>query len=284
VDPAAELGVFVVLGRQPAVNEDDVWPDKVIIEGERDEHDGEQWLAICSEDVATHMAHQGFTMATKTEEEGEPGASGDQSQSAANLSKEAGRPAQGRRTRRLVRLAELKGRDLVGLSVRCTSVGAEQQESRTVPISPDQPDSKAKGDKEWAKDHIVFVASGGDDTTPPGYPLCVSDSCLDLCFSRFKSCDRSMADKQRVERVLASRDTFRYYACGKDILSLAGESVLRRPIAMHHLLTCAVVPQNPLTTHTRHTTHTHTQHTQHTHTHTTHTHTTQNDNQVISAL
>lgn len=201
VDPDAELGVFVVLGRQLPVNEDDVWPDKGVSEDKRDEHDGEQWLAICSEDVATHMAHQGFTMATKIEEECEPGLSGDQSQLAANLVKEAGRPAQGRRKRQLVRLAELKGRDLVGLSVRCTGLGAEHQESRMVPISPYQPDSKAKGE---AKGHIVFVASGGDDTTPPIYPL-------------------SMTDKQRLERVLASRDTFRHSACSKNILSFTGE-------------------------------------------------------------
>ena len=111
-----------MLGRQLPVNEDDVWPDKGVSEDKRDEHDGEQWLAICSEDVATHMAHQGFTMTTKTEEECESGLSGDQSQPAANLVKEAGRPAQGRRKRQLVRLAELKGRETWSAS-RCGAPG-----------------------------------------------------------------------------------------------------------------------------------------------------------------
>jgi hypothetical protein len=62
-----------------------------------------------------------------------------------------------------------------------------------------------------------------------------------------------MTDKQRLERVLAARDTFRYYACSKNILSFTGASVLHHPIVMHQLLTCAIVLQ--YTTHnTRHTT------------------------------
>ncbi len=83
-----DLGAYIILGRR--------------LRHHTDEHDGDQWVVICSEVCAQHMAHQGFVFATTAS-------------SSADTT-----------TTKLVKLAELKGQDLVGLSARCPIAGQQE--------------------------------------------------------------------------------------------------------------------------------------------------------------
>jgi hypothetical protein len=90
-----------------------------------EEHEGDRWLAVCSADMALHMAHQGFVLALAP--------------SAASLSpfvtSKLPRIQPWTQTLQvelqLARLARLHGHELAGLWVRCPVPG---QESESVPI------------------------------------------------------------------------------------------------------------------------------------------------------
>ncbi len=87
INAKMHLGAYIILGRRLH---------------HTDEHDGDQWVVICSEVCAQHMAHQGFVFATTAS-------------SSADTT-----------TTKLVKLAELKGQDLVGLSARCPIAGQQE--------------------------------------------------------------------------------------------------------------------------------------------------------------
>jgi hypothetical protein len=129
VAPDQELSLFVVLGRrrQMPSEEDngDGDDDKLArddadqaIELEQDrggvgsatDHDGDGWLALCTQEAATVLTHQCFVLA---------------------LAPEGTSQASEPRAQPLARLATVKSADLVGLSVQCPVPG---QLASTVPI------------------------------------------------------------------------------------------------------------------------------------------------------
>jgi hypothetical protein len=131
-----ELGVFVVEGRRrvreswrqhnseseqvgPAREED--WEQHEWTE----EHDGDRWLAVCSADMALHMAHQGFVLALA------PSATSLSPFVTSKLPRIQPWTPTLQVESQLARLARLHGRELAGLWVRCPVPG---QESESVPI------------------------------------------------------------------------------------------------------------------------------------------------------
>jgi hypothetical protein len=139
IQPDAKLAVFVVLGRSG---------------GEEDHPTMQPWLAVCSKRVALHMAHQGFTIAgvdrvtdpdeNKVTAPGDGGGDDDfrplnfgrntstttSAKEIETVAKTAPRAIKKMR-RELMQLAEMRGRDMAGLQVRCTIAG---QLRSTVPI------------------------------------------------------------------------------------------------------------------------------------------------------
>jgi hypothetical protein len=115
-----DLGVFIVQGRRLQRNDDychltEDWQQHYWT----DAHDGDRWLAVCSDTAAQHMVHQGFVLAAAASPSDAP---------------DAPPPPVSvvRPTTYLVKLASgLTGHDLVGLSVRCPVPG---QQLDTVPI------------------------------------------------------------------------------------------------------------------------------------------------------
>lgn len=148
IQPDAKLAVFVVLGR---------------CGGDGDHPTMQPWLAVCSKRVALHMAHQGFTIAgvdrvTDSDENkvpapapankrprGDDGGDDDfrplnfgsntstttsEEKEIKTVAKTAPRAI--KKTRGgLMQLAEMRGRDMAGLQVRCTIAG---QLRSTVPV------------------------------------------------------------------------------------------------------------------------------------------------------
>jgi hypothetical protein len=165
----SDLGAYLVLGRRLHHRHQ-----------RADEHDGDRWVVICSKPCALHMAHQGFVFATVT---------------ASNSTDTTTTPHQTTTNTKLVKLAELKGQDLAGLSVRCPIIG--QQEASvpivTVSVTNSPPRTHTRASSRSLHTHTQhYTAYHTMEVQGKGKPL------------------PEGARKALVAQVLASPDTFPY--------------------------------------------------------------------------